>query len=535
MPVAQSSKGQKGKGSTKGGGGGGNGGKGGGLSASSRTQPGDWACLLCGVQANRDWRERCRNCEAYRNVQMETVFNEHAKKQMQQQRRNTQTQQQQRQRQQQQQAQANKDDDDRRRLRQQVERLRAELAASRMHHMQVDEDEGDEDEEDVDESTRYSAWSEEERSKRIDLARGGLAYAVAAHGEDSDQAQRLRDEISAIQKASREAKPFKAHRNQLERRKEDLQRKQDRDEAAIAAAQVEISELQEKVKTLQATVDDRAKQLRQVSDELNEIVRKALEEGRDEEGKEGDKNSSAGAQAGAHWTTLAAAASGLVGHPGVPQDVASLLAQLQQVASAFTMEATATKARPGSTDPPPTGAAAATAEVPTVAKPKAPAPATPIVLAPHGRFGKAAAAMRGSQPPASTPQPSTPPAGTDSSSGEAATNGDSGTGATYAAVAGANPAGTGKADEGKGRSSNESEAELVEDNAGDGGPAAMDVEESIAKLPDQDQRRIRAAIRGGAARSQRKGGEEADTEAEDGGRRERERSPRPTKHGDKDL
>ncbi len=85
MPTTQvGSKGQKGKGSNKGGGGG-NGGKGGGIPAVSRTQPGDWACLLCGVQANRDWRERCRNCQAYQNVEMESIFTEHAKKQMQQQ------------------------------------------------------------------------------------------------------------------------------------------------------------------------------------------------------------------------------------------------------------------------------------------------------------------------------------------------------------------------------------------------------------------------------------------------------------------
>ncbi len=531
MPsVLGGKKGQKGKGST-GGGGGGNGGKGGGLSTDSRTQPGDWACLLCGVQANRDWRERCRNCQAYRNVEMEAIYNDHAKKRMQQQRRNVQQQQQ---RQQQQQAQEKKNDDDRRQLRQQVERLQAELAASKAQQMQIDEDEGEEEEDDADGNTKYSSWTEEERTKRVDLARGGLAYAIAAHGEESDQAQRFRDEISSIQRASREAKPFKAHRNQLERRKEDLRKKQERDEAAIAAAQAEIGELQEKVKTLQATVDDRAKQLRQVSEELNVIVRKALEEERGEGSQQNGTDT--GTQAGAPWATLATAVSGLAGHPGVPKEVAALLAQLQQVASAFTVETTATRARPGSTDPTTTGTAAAADDVPNGTKPKPATPTTPIVLAPHGRFGKAAAAARGPQAPPSNSQPTTPPAGTDSNSGGTGINGGTGTGASYAAVAaGATQAGAGKPGEERNRNSTESEAELVEEITEDGGTAAMEVEESIAKLPDQDQRRIRAAIRGGAARSQRKGGDEEDTETEGGGRRERERSPRPTKHGDKDL
>ncbi len=298
--------------------------------------------------------------------------------------------------------------------------------------------------------------------------------------------------------------------------------------------------MQEKVKHLQAAVDDRAKQLKQVTEELNVIVRKALEESHEATGQDGGK--SAGAQASsssaAPWSTLATAVNGLVGQPGVPQEVASLLAQLQQFATAFTVGSTSTRGRPGHDVTPPAGAAAAAPGTPTDTMPKAKATATPIVLAPHGRFGKAAAAARAPQPPPPNPQPPTPQAGADGNKdnedGGDASGGTEGAGASYASAAGAGPAEENPGERND-RGGSDSEAELVDDVADEGGPAAMDVEESIAKLPDQDQRKIRAAIRRGAARTQRKGDDEGDAEAEDGGRRERERSPRPTKVGDKDL
>ncbi len=76
---------------------------------------------------------------------------------------------------------------------------------------------------------------------------------------------------------------------------------------------------------------------------------------------------------------------------------------------------------------------------------------------------------------------------------------------------------------------------MVEDSVGDGGPVAADIERSISKLPDHDQRRIRAALRRGGARGQESGDEGGELGEEGGGRRERERSPRPTKLNDKEL
>ncbi len=442
---------------------------------------------------------------------MEKAFADYAQRQSQQQRR---SEQQRQQRQQQQQAQAKRDDDDRRQLRQRLERVQAELAAAtaKAQHLAAARGGADEDDDDAgaeEEDGGFSSWTEDERSKRVELARGGLAYAAACFGEDSAQAKGFREEIQLLQRASREAKPFKAHRNTLERKKEELQRKQERDEAAITKAKEDITVLQGKVGSLQAAVDERARQLRQVTEELNEIVRRALEDERDGDEDDGGKKQSARTEA--PWSNLAEAVKGVEGQAGVPPEVAALLAQLGQVARTL---AAATKPAP---------AAAASAE----AMPKAAAPGTPVVLAPHGRFCRSTAATRTppQQPP--QPQPTTPGAGAEASGAGAAGSSDGATGSCATAA------------ERAARAENESEAEMLEEVAGGGGPAAMDVdiEQTLSKLSEQEQRRIRSAIHGGAVRGQRASdqGAEAGAGQEEGGRRERERSPRPTKVGDKDL
>ncbi len=484
---------------------------------------------------------------------MERAYAEHARKQAQtqQQRRTAQQRQQQQRPQQQQQHQQRqqtiKDDDDRRQLRQRVEALQAELAASKAQARRdedADDDAGmDEQEDDSD----YSAWTEEERSKRIDLAKGGLAYATAAFGDDSAQAQTLREEISALQKANREAKPFKAHRNQLERRRDDLQRKQERDEASVASAQAEIAELESRVSTLKAAMEDRSKQLKVVTDELTELVRKSLPGDRDVD--EDSNMQPAATQACAPWTALAVAAKSAAGQPGMPPEVATLLAQLQHVAStvlsnAAAAAAAAAPAKPAAAAPQHEGAEPAAASAPSETKQKAAPTGTPVVLAPHGRFSKTAA--RGSGLPPLTPQPATPPAAA-SAPGGGASSGDDATvpttpAATAAGAAAAKSDVSGISDEmgardaggSSGGCNADSDAEMVEADAADDGATESDFV-SLSKLPARERRKILAAIRGGGQRNTSKTNDEGDQGNEEGGRRERERSPRPTKFGDKDL
>ncbi len=200
--------------------GGGGGSGNGGAAGSTTARPGDWTCHICGLQANRAWRNKCRGCEADRNKSLQDAIAAAykptlAEKQTQQQR-NAQRQQ-------------AKADADRRKLQAENERLAAELAAVKAQRTEVEGVE-DADAEEMDDGDGFASWTEEERAKRLELAKGALAYAIDKHGDGSEEAAGYKDEIAALQRASRDAKPFKAHRDLLERRRERLRRQQERDE-----------------------------------------------------------------------------------------------------------------------------------------------------------------------------------------------------------------------------------------------------------------------------------------------------------------
>ncbi len=526
----------------------GNGGKGSG----NRPRQGDWACFLCGFQSNREFRGRCWSCDALRSASMEQAFGAYAQRQLQQQK--------QAQGQQQRQpkrnggggsAGASSATAECKELREKIDKLQAELATTKAlaarGNATVEEDEdmqmADEGESD------YAAWTEEERAKRLELARGGLAYAAACYGEESAQANELRDTIASLQKASREAKPFKAHRNLLERRREELRRRQERDEAAISATQAEMAELQSKLDALKAAVEERAKAISSVTEELNELVLKTLAE---EGGGGGDDKKTAGAQAGSPWAAVASALQPLAGQPGMPPEVTALLAQVQQIAESCAKAAAASAPQRAAAQPP--------AEGPTAPVAGVAADGQPGVLAPQWRRGKAAIKptpsphhLQHPDPTAAAASLSTPLAaaatgevtrqggGGASSGGTTTTGGPCPTtppadgGAAAAAAAGAAAAAATTVGAGATTASGgASDDELVE--AADGCAMQVDIEESISKLPDRDQRRLRAALRmgGGGGRPASSDGGDASAEA-DTRRQERERSPRPTKTGDKDI
>ncbi len=473
--------------------------------------PSDWACHLCGCRDNRDWRKRCRKCEALRNDELEYQISQSrpslAERQVQQQQRSLSQQQQQR----------RKDEAERRNLREEVAKLRELVAAKAQPPPRADG--GDVDEggaDDLDDAAPFAAWSEDERAKRLELARGGLNYAVACHGAESAEAAKCRDEITALQRASREAKPFKAHRAQLERRRERLRGQQERDEETITRTQSEIKELQGKVDALQAAVADRAKTIAEVSEELTELVRKSLAE----EEAEGSGSPPPWAQEHSPWGAMAATIRSLAGQPGMPAELTALLTHVQQVAAAMATSAAATQ---------PPQAAAAGGNAATNAT------GAPVVPAPHARWGKAAPAG-GSSP--ATPKP-TPPGAADV--GGTTSGGDGGGAATSAAAAPAAPAAaaaaatagtTASSAAAAAPGSNDgSEPELLEVKTSDDDPMAVDIESSLALLPERDQRKLRAAIRLGGGRGRGR----AEDDAEDSRREERERSPRPTKAGDSEL
>jgi hypothetical protein len=541
----------------KAGGGKGGAGSGGGKGSGNRPRQGDWACFLCGFQSNRDFRGRCWNCDALRSASLEQAFGSYAQRQLQQQKQ-AQGQQQQQQRQPKRGGGnggtgSSSASAECKELREKLDKLQAELAATKALAARggatVDAADADEDEEMGDEGEcDYAAWTEEERTKRLELARGGLAYAAACHGEESPQATEFRATIASLQKASREAKPFKAHRNLLERRRDELRRRQERDEAAISRTQSEMAELQSKLDGLKAAVEERARAITSVTDELSELVLKTLAE----EGGGDDKKAS-GVQAGSPWAAVSAALQPLAGQPGMPPEVAALLTQLQHIAEACTKAAAASvpqqaAAQPSAGETQPTAAGVA-------------AGGQPNVLAPQWRRGKPAARssplphqLQHSDPTAAAATLSAPQAaaaaGETTRQGGGGADGDGTTtrpcpatppadggataaAATVAAAAAAATAGAGAART-QGSSSDDELVEATEDSA-----MQVDIEESISKLPARDQRRLRAALRmggGGGGRSAGGGGGDEGTGAEEDSRRqERERSPRPTKTGDKDI
>ncbi len=350
MPDGQS----KGKGQ-KNAGGKGRGGKGGGGDGKGGSSAGDggaWDCHLCGLPANFGWRLRCRGCDSIRKSNRSahgvpgTTFSADRGGQQ-----PTLAERQLKQIREEQKRQRKEDEEEKRQLREALSRMRAEVEKKGKGREAKEEEDGDGDGEveDIDDTgNMYSSWTEAERQKRLDEARGGLLYLVSKFGEDSEEASSTREEIASLQRASRDAKPFKAHRSLLERKRERLKDKQARDEAEVERITGEIDELQSKLKDLRSTVHDRAKQISQVEEELAELVRKALAEG-EAAGAAGKLDEDPTTP----WSAQAASAAlqAMATKPGVPPEFAALLGHVYQAAQA--MANAAASARPAASPPAP--------------------------------------------------------------------------------------------------------------------------------------------------------------------------------------
>jgi hypothetical protein len=495
MPNA-AARGKGGGGGSKGGGKGAGGGGLGGAADGVR-----WDCGMCGLAANFAWRTRCRGCEAYRKrgeggplaVSRDPTLTL-AERQVRQQR-------------QAQRAQRETSATERK-LREEVEKLQGQLAASQSNN-KTDKLAGaagedgcvdvDAELDELEAADGYSSWTEEERRKQIETSRAALTYMVGKYGEASAEATSVRDEISALERASRGAKPFKAHRSLLERRRDRLRARIRKDEDELEKAEAEQEELQKKVEGLRSSMAERNGALRQVEEELAELIKRALAEGdaAGEAGKAGDGGATA-------WSAQAASTTlqNLAALPGIPPEFATLLAHVHQAAMALAQAAEGARSQERGDDSADTSGKGG----------KPPAAATRST---KGGTGAAAAA----ESTASAQQQQQPQqrAGV-APAGSAASSGEEGAG---------KPADT-RTPGGEGTAENKQEP----GNDGGGGAMEVDMEETIRKLPEQDREKVWAAIRGGVRR--RWSDEDG---AERGSRREREereRSPRPTKN-DGDL
>ncbi len=510
----------RGKGAGGSGGGGGNGGKGTGGEGSGQ-DGGRWTCRICRLSDNFSWRTRCRGCEAYR-VRGEggplAAFNPRgqslAERQVQQQR----------QAQRQQRAASAAE----RKLQAEVERLQQQLAAKqpapRGGRTSAGDDDGEDCEMDIEEADAvdaYATWTEDERRQQIDAARASLPYLVGKHGEASGEAASVREEIAALENASRDAKPFTTHRAMLERRRDKLRAKIKRDEEELAKAEKECEELKERINNIRTETADHNRDLAAVEEELAGLIKKALAEG-DAAGDAGKPEDDSAAP----WSAQAASATlhALATRPGVPPEFATLLLHVHQAAAA--MVAAAAAAQPQTRQ----GGATDATTKPPAASPAERAGGTATTDATssgkggqqqqqqlpqrqqsdhlHQQQGEAAAAVAatGAAAAASTQGAAMAPSGGEGTGG--------------APTAPAAPART------------ESDEELVEEDRG--GAMECDVEETLRKLPEKEQARLRAAIRRGGWRGRAR--DEGDAGGGAGrGREDRERSPRPTKQNEGEL
>ncbi len=528
-------------GSGKGGKGGGGGGKGGGTSADSP----QWDCHICGLPGNFGWRLRCRGCDAIRRGKGPTsvlpAAAEHGKSGSPQSLAERQVKQLREEQRKQRQA----DEEEKRQLREALARLRTE-AEGRKGKASV-EDDGDVDGDEMDVSTSiYSSWTEEERRKKLDEARGGLAYLVSEFGEDSEQANSAREKIAAIQRASRDAKPFKAHRGLLERKRERLKEKQARDEAEVARITAELAELETKRKALQATLDERSKQINDVEGELAEVVKRALAEG-DAAGDAGRGEDDATAPWSAHSASIALQT--MAAKPGVPPELAALLGHVAQALAAAQQQ----QPQQQQTTTTHTTTGPNTAEGSQDNGHRSDPQQQQQPQQPRQPQHPAASAGSNAGQAASAGSTAAPTGGKGSLSGEAAgplapqgrwakgTSGGAGEGSGQAQQRQQHQAGDDamqvdaaapndhRTTTGGDDNREEDNDELVEEETF--GPGIDDgVAASINKLPMADQRKLKAALgaRGGRRRPTSKEGEPAEEAPSE---RDRERSPRPTKGG----
>ncbi len=574
VPPAMPDAAPRGKGGKGGGGRGGKGGVGGGRDGGDGpTAAGGraWNCPLCFLPANYAWRTRCRGCNAHPprggnprggstgpaassqgGGRGQTLAERQLQREKEDEKRQRKT----------------AAERENRELKAELARMRAAGASGKPEPRQlvstVGEGKGEGDDEDIEmeegdvAANAFSSWTEEERQERLVVARAGLAYHITRYGEDAEETEEVREEIAGLERASRDAKPFKAHRGLLERKRERLLGKQGRDEKEAERIVTEMGELQSKLDALRSAMAERSKALAQVEEELAELLKKALAEG-DAAGTAGQQ----GDDAASPWSPQSASTilQSLASRPGVPPEFAALLGHVYQAAQAMAAANAAT------------GAAAAPAAAKEGggppqqrAKPQQPQQTQvggsessggggqllggpPSQLAPQGRWAKPGAAAAGGAggTAAQQKQPGVERGGPGPLGATSGTNADGGNGTPAAAAAAAGTEASASSATSTGAAADVGTA--AGGNAGGGrlggdddDPELLDAEmvdpeldgdvaASIRKLPSADQARLRAAL---GARGGRRGRATDGDSDETRGNRDRERSPRPTKVGGAD-
>ncbi len=211
-------------------------------------------------------------------------------------------------------------------LQAEVTRLQRELAARDNGAMGNGEDD-ELDDMDVSDGN-YDTWTEEERQRQVEVIKGGLPYLEQRFGSESEEVANAKAEVEALQRASREAKPYRTHRGQLERRKARLEAQQERDGEEKEKLEGEIEEANERLGKLQATMEERTIQIDKVDSELKELLRRALAEDGDAPAPTATTPAAPAPRAEA-WSSVEATLSELASNTKTPPE------QAQQLASFF--------------------------------------------------------------------------------------------------------------------------------------------------------------------------------------------------------
>ncbi len=529
---------------------GGGGGADGGSSGEKRASFTDWDCHICGLSQNYGWRPRCRNCGAYPKADArrpilgkgkgkgkggaggkgtsssDDTLGTFATRQLQAARAAQSGSKEL--------ADAKKKSDN---LQAEVRRLQKEVQDAKLAALQRNRTTSVWNEDGECEAEGPEDFTEEERRTRVERIKNSLPYLEDSFGVESSQFLAAQAELDSHQRALREAKPYKTHRAILERRLEKLRRLQQKDRERLEEYRDAEKEIGTKIANTTSAIEDREKEIEGADAELKELLLKAVNEEGPQQHPPGEGGAAADLDATRGWNAVVGTVANLVRAPGVPPEFAAQLegvfGQLQGMVQLLQRHAAATQTGEATPGQPHQNCTVPSAVTPAPEAKQAAPPTPPVVLAPHGgRFAKPTTRTTPSPPqtqPTQQQQPQQQP-----QQQQTATPGQTvevQSGDSKPALAGANSTNSASAaaDVG-GETAAESEDELREAVEDGGAAMEVDVENSIAKLPEQDRIAIRAAIRRGGGRGARdQGRSKGDVESR---REERERSPRPTKTGD---
>ncbi len=132
------------------------------------------------------------------------------------------------------------------------------------------------DDEDMEEGPEE--LSAEDRRARIEKIRASLPYLEENFGPESELFKGAQDELEYHNKAIREAKPYKTHRTILERKVERLKRQQDKDREHLSELREAAEEIAGKITTTIAAIADRDRELESAESELKELLLRAVGE-----------------------------------------------------------------------------------------------------------------------------------------------------------------------------------------------------------------------------------------------------------------